>query len=265
MFALQLPAHAFAQQQQAKDISEEQKRALDLYFLEGNFDLAPGTCGGTANGQQATDNQNCSSSSGDCKPGYTLQKGTCVVSGGNTGGDSCIANLSGGSNAERIWNYYIGKGLSAAQTAGIMGNFFAESSLNPGEEERAGDSSSGYGLAQWTGGRRKNLINYANDSKYNGGRGVADLGLQLDFSWHELAGNGPYGGGDQNHALNQLKKESDPQDAATSFMNTYERPAAQYAHESLRRSQAQKYFNTYSSGTGKVGDDVNKCSKSTGS
>lgn len=34
-------------------------------------------------------------------------------------------------NEERIWNYLIGKGLSKAGAAGLMGNLFAESGLSP--------------------------------------------------------------------------------------------------------------------------------------
>ena len=39
--------------------------------------------------------------------------------------------LTGKTNEEKIWNYLVGKGLSAEGAAGLMGNLYAESGLNP--------------------------------------------------------------------------------------------------------------------------------------
>lgn len=40
-------------------------------------------------------------------------------------------NLSGADNVEKVWNFLKGSGFSDAATAGIIGNFFAESGVNP--------------------------------------------------------------------------------------------------------------------------------------
>ena len=92
-----------------------------------------------------------------------------------------------GSSTERtIWNYFCCKGFSPAGVAGLMGNLYAESGLNPinlqntyekrlgltdAEYTAAVDSgsysnfvrdSAGYGLAQWTYWSRKEaMLNYA--------------------------------------------------------------------------------------------------------
>ena len=82
--------------------------------------------------------------------------------------------LKGNTNEEKIWNYLVGKGLSEAGAAGLMGNLYAESGLRPNNlqnsyEKSLGYSdeaytaavdsgsygnfvrdSAGYGLAQWT-------------------------------------------------------------------------------------------------------------------
>lgn len=39
--------------------------------------------------------------------------------------------LKGTTDTERIWNYLLEKGLSPAGIAGLMGNLYAESGLNP--------------------------------------------------------------------------------------------------------------------------------------
>ena len=88
-----------------------------------------------------------------------------------------------GSSTERtIWNYFCCKGFSPAGVAGLMGNLYAESGLNPinlqntyekrlgltdAEYTAAVDSgsysnfvrdSAGYGLAQWTYWSRKEAM-----------------------------------------------------------------------------------------------------------
>ena len=40
-------------------------------------------------------------------------------------------SLTGKNNEEKIWNFLTGKGLNSYGAAGLMGNLFAESGLNP--------------------------------------------------------------------------------------------------------------------------------------
>lgn len=39
--------------------------------------------------------------------------------------------LTGNTNEERIWNYLTAAGFNACGVAGLMGNLYAESGLNP--------------------------------------------------------------------------------------------------------------------------------------
>lgn len=98
-------------------------------------------------------------------------------------------NLTGSDNAEKIWNYLTTDGktgggldrkaITPEQAAGIMGNIQRESGFNPGIVERSGGG--GYGLIQWTGGRRTSLENAAKAR----GVPVNDLGFQLDYMYEE--------------------------------------------------------------------------------
>lgn len=49
--------------------------------------------------------------------------------------ESCVSsetyNLQGNDNTEKAWNFFISQGFSKEATAGILGNFFTESSVNP--------------------------------------------------------------------------------------------------------------------------------------
>ena len=57
-----------------------------------------------------------------------------------------MASNSGG-NDSIIWNFFVAKGLSAPQIAGVMGNMQQESGLNPDAHQNGGGP--GYGLIQW--------------------------------------------------------------------------------------------------------------------
>ncbi len=52
--------------------------------------------------------------------------------------------LKGSNNEARIWNYCIAQGLTEAGAAGLMGNLYAESALNPknlqGLQDRRGNA-----------------------------------------------------------------------------------------------------------------------------
>ena len=163
-------------------------------------------------------------------------------------------------NEERIWNYLIGKGLSKAGAAGLMGNLFAESGLSPKNlqntyEKKLGftddsytaavDSgsyqnfvrdSAGYGLAQWTfWSRKQNMLAFARAA----GRSIGDLEMQLDFLFKELAEG--YKG-----VLATLKAATTVKAASDSVLLNFERPADQSSAAKTRRaSYGQTYYDKY--------------------
>jgi len=158
-------------------------------------------------------------------------------------GCSCATSgttLIGSDNKEKIFNYFIGKGLSPTQAAGIDGNFGQESGWNPSDP-------GGY-LAQWGGGRLTALQALAQKD----GKPVTDLGVQLDYVWLELT-NGPGAGEDDSKTLSDLKAitGSTPQDVSTAadvFSNEYERPSDPQLQnrENYAISALQKYGGTAS-------------------
>jgi hypothetical protein len=90
------------------------------------------------------------------------------------------ANLVGNSNAEKIWNFLVSKGLTNEQTAGVMGNIQAESNYEPNKVEQA--NGVGYGIAQWSYGRRTALEAAAKKK----GVDVSDMAFQLEYLYQEL-------------------------------------------------------------------------------
>ena len=53
-------------------------------------------------------------------------------------------------NEKRIWDYLTGKGLSPAGAAGLMGNLYAESGLNPQNLQNTYEKKLGYTDAAYT-------------------------------------------------------------------------------------------------------------------
>jgi hypothetical protein len=166
--------------------------------------------------------------------------------------DSCILgsiDLQGNANVEKIYNYLLTRGLTNIQAIGLMANLQAESHFEPrlveygfpnsrGEISKAGSPTSlddnvpptvnshgqpGYGLAQWSGGRKDNLKSFATQYVPAGATqpGVqgSDLAMQLDFLWQELSTS--Y----STSVLTPLKSITSLNDAVDLVLTKFEVPA----------------------------------------
>ena len=130
-------------------------------------------------------------------------------------------NITG--QAKKAYNYYLNRGIKANVAAGIVGNLYKESGLNP---TAIGDKGTAFGVAQWRGDRLSNLKNYASSK----GKSHADLTTQLDFILDEKG---------ENQVLSLMGNQS-PEVAAKTFADKYERPNPQYADYSTRSSVAKQ-------------------------
>jgi hypothetical protein len=106
--------------------------------------------------------------------------------------------------------------LSDAQIAGVLGNLSQESGFNSRVNEGGGigapKGAGGFGLAQWTGGRQTNLINFAKQRKMDPG----DPNLQAQFLTAELQGP-------EKRALASLQGAVSPEQSALVFRRDFER------------------------------------------
>jgi hypothetical protein len=110
--------------------------------------------------------------------------------------------------------YFVGKGLSDAQSAGIVGNLDVESGVDPTAVESGGP---GRGIAQWSAGARWDTTTDDNAVWYAGtlGENVETLPPQLAFIWYELTTFPDYG-------LAELQAATDVSDATIAFMTSFE-------------------------------------------
>ena len=164
-------------------------------------------------------------------------------------------------NEKTIWQYLMERIGNPFGVAGLMGNLYAESGLNPQNlqnsfEKKLGhtnesytqavDSGSytnfvedkaGYGLAQWTfWSRKQNLHDFAKDA----GKSIGDLQMQLDFLMKELTEG--YKG-----VLETLKAATNVREASDCVLTQFERPKDQSETVQVKRAgYGQKYYDTYS-------------------
>jgi hypothetical protein len=84
------------------------------------------------------------------------------------------------SNSEVAFDFFRQRGLTKAQSAGIVGNLVQESNVNPKADQAGGP---GKGVAQWSSpGRWDSLEKYARNHHTS----PWALNTQLWFIWHEL-------------------------------------------------------------------------------
>jgi hypothetical protein len=169
--------------------------------------------------------------------------------GGNGETAECTdpgAILAGNDNREKAFRYFVGKGFSEKQAAGIVGNFVVESAVNPKRVQGAGviesetlPASGGYGIAQWD--DRKSLLKKFSEEIDPAKRPIYDLGLQLDFVMWEL--NGP-----EKAAYEAFKPTSTISEATTVWMDRYERPGD--LKLAKRIAAANKAYGDFASGAG---------------
>lgn len=149
--------------------------------------------------------------------------------------------IAGSEITEKVWNYLRTAGVPAVQAAGIMGNIYGESGFNPDLVEHG--NGIGFGLCQWSFGRRTELENFARSQ----GKSPGDLEVQLAFLMTELEPGhfNSYYTGENNYK--KFMQAQDPETATYYFMWGWERPSKAAGNSSLvkRQTAARTYYDTY--------------------
>ncbi len=163
-------------------------------------------------------------------------------------------------NSKIIWDFFQSQGLSEFGIAGLMGNLYAESSLNPKNlqytyEKKLGmtdeeytdavdngtytdfvHDQAGYGLAQWTYWSLKDdLLEFCKEKKQS----IGDLNTQLEFLKIQLSTDFPA-------VWKTLKEAKTILEASNSVLLKFERPADQSTTAQNKRAQyGQQYYDKY--------------------
>jgi len=155
------------------------------------------------------------------------------------------ASTTAFANDQAAFNFFLQKGLTNFQAAGIVGNLDQESGVSPTSVQAGGP---GRGIAQWSTGGRWDSSAGDNVKAYAAQQGASmtSLNLQLEFIWFELQNFPGYG-------LASLKASTNVTDATVAFMAKYE--VCGTCNQSGRVAYANQVLAAYggSSGGGSTG------------
>ena len=162
-----------------------------------------------------------------------------------------LVGYSGSSSKEEIqkmvWNGLTGDGYNETATAAAMGNIEAECGFDPDLVEKG--SGIGYGLVQWSFGRRTAYENYAASK----GKPKSDVQTQIEYLLTELKENsGIWTSASSSYGFGSLTRADwangeDIEKATKAFMCCFERPSYDPSinHIDRRIDAAKKYFEQF--------------------
>ncbi len=174
-------------------------------------------------------------------------------------GGGVTSPLSGKSPEEKVWNFFIDKGLKPAQVAGIMSNIDTESGFNPLATQKdsknhkdpyeAGDL--GWGIIQWSGNGssgRSTGDKFMDLYKKAGLKGpVYELATQLELTWKHMQNDPPITTG--QFSVSHFKTIADSLEAAQYFGKHIEG----FGIAGDRFNNTKKWLAKYGSGGGESG------------
>jgi uncharacterized protein (TIGR03382 family) len=138
-------------------------------------------------------------------------------------------------NDKTAFDFFVAKGLTSFQSAGIVGNLDQESGVDPNAVQFGGGP--GRGIAQWSVGGRWDTTPNGNVVWYAKQKGQSEwsLNLQLEFIWYELTTFG--------YGFAELKATANVHDATIVFQDKYEICGA--CNSTQRIAYAQAVLNAY--------------------
>jgi hypothetical protein len=170
----------------------------------------------------------------------------CMTEDEDTPDDTSMTQQDLSNNEKAAFKYFVARGLTKRQSAGIVGNLIQESSVNPRAVEFGGGP--GRGIAQWSVGGRWNASHHDNVTWYADSHNVSrwTLNTQLAFTWYELHTVGGYG-------LIPLRKATTIRAATLAFERDFEKCGQ--CDESKRIEYAHEVFNAFAGAKRAVGVD----------
>ena len=133
----------------------------------------------------------------------------CCPTGDGSSGTAVDIGKINGETGKQAFAYFVQKGLTADQAAGIVGNLMKESGGNTLKlDPKITNGIGAYGIAQWLGNRKDKLMGMPKHDT---------IQVQLDFLWSEL--NGGY----KKSVLDPIKT-ADRAGATRIFLEKFEVP-----------------------------------------
>ena len=139
-----------------------------------------------------------------------------------------------------LMHYFVEIGKLPKEIAAvIVGNMYAESSLNPTTKVVDSNGKWSYGLAQWNGGRYDALREYASSKGYD----ESDPRIQAEFLLHEFQTSEKYFWDKFLNAIQGMN--GNIREMSRAYAHNIERPAAEYEDIEARWGNAIRLNNEY--------------------
>jgi hypothetical protein len=167
-----------------------------------------------------------------------------LVAGCGGSNDGTFSEKSLSSPEHTAFNFFVSKGITREQAAGVVGNLMQESSVRADAIQFGGGP--GRGIAQWSVGGRWDASfndNVAWYARTHGGSPWA-LSTQLAFTWYELTTFSSYG-------LGELRASNSVASATTAFQDRFEICGQCDASQRIRF--AEQALNMFGHGGGSSG------------
>ncbi len=142
-----------------------------------------------------------------------------------TNPDEIPTDAGGKGRAKRALEYFVRKGLTPAQAAGIVGNLQAESGQSL-KIDAVGDGGKAIGIAQWHPDRRRHFERWKGKPF-----GKSTFQDQLDFIWWELNNT-------ERNAMAKLRRAKSAEEAAAIVDQYYERSSGQHRQKRIQLAAA---------------------------
>ena len=172
----------------------------------------------------------------------------------SSGGDANVSvDWNSSDNAKKVYSFFRSKGYSPAAAAGILGNMYQESGIDPTKVQGNGAGPAA-GIVQWENYNTKSA-RWKAMADYNKSRGKdwTDLQGQLEFVDKELSDSSmdPFWNNTVNvegrnvgpSSYEDFKKSNDVTGATYQFEKTFERAGT--PNMSTRITKANEYYNAY--------------------
>ena len=138
-------------------------------------------------------------------------------------------------NMATAMKFFMEKGYTKEQAAGIVGSLAQESSLNP---NAVNPSSRAFGIGQWLGDRKRDFMKYAASQ----GKNPNDLQTQLE--WHHIEATGS-----ESKADTKIRQAKTVEEAAYAHRKYFERPGEAEANDARRMKMGRAAYESYGSTT----------------
>ena len=167
----------------------------------------------------------------------------CSGSVGSDVADDGMSEAALSSSEHTAFNFVVSKGLTKAQSAGIVGNLIQESNVIPTAVQYGGGP--GRGIAQWSVGGRWDSSHNDNVTWYANAHGENRwaLGTQLNFIWYELTQIG--------YGYSALRSAGSVSTATIDFQDRYE--ICGTCDSSNRIKYAEEVLSAYGGSSGGAG------------